>query len=691
MSNTTATNGWPSFPPSDDPLDVLVKLSRYFGSDPSIVLAGGGNTSCKIDDLLYVKASGTALATMTRDGFVKMDRAKLSELAEATLDEDPQTREAQCKEWINRARCEPEKGQRPSVEVLLHHLVPGRYVVHSHATIANALTCCTAGPSLAAEIFGDEIVWIPYVEPGFILARTLRRALEAYRTRTGREAPHAILMANHGLIIAGDDPAAIRAHTEQVLDKIAARLGRSWQTAWLGAASRASDAPSLVRRIAPALRALLADERAGPLKVVTFDDSDVALGLTGTEAGEAVACAGPLTPDQIVYCTSVPLWFKPVEGESEDALVARLRCAIEEHTRTRRFAPKVVLVQHVGLFAAGDDFATARTARDVYLDAIKVMAGAACLGGGPASVSYLTDSQRRFIEEWEFEAYRRKVASASAAARGRLKGKVAVVTGAAQGFGLEIAQGLAAEGAHVALADINEPGAAEAAEALGKAHGAGRAIGIRVDVTDRTSIAACVDHVVRTYGGFDLFVSNAGVLRAESVKTQPEKDFDFVTRVNYKGYFLCVQEAASILAMQHRASPAYWSDIIQINSKSGLVGSSRNAAYAGSKFGGIGLTQSFALELVDDGIKVNAICPGNFFDGPLWSDPENGLFVQYLRAGKVPGAKTIDDVRRAYEAKIPMGRGCTTADVMKAILYLIEQQYETGQALPVTGGQVMLS
>ena len=121
---------------------------------------------------------------------------------------------------------------------------------------------------------------------------------------------------------------------------------------------------------------------------------------------------------------------------------------------------------------------------------------------------------------------------------------------------------------------------------------------------------------------------------------------------------------------QHRANPAYWSDIIQINSKSGLAGSKKNFAYAGSKFGGIGLTQSFALELVDDGIKVNAVCPGNFLDGPLWSDPEKGLFVQYLQAGKVPGAKTIADVKHAYEAKVPMGRGCTTADVLKAILYL---------------------
>ena len=148
-----------------------------------------------------------------------------------------------------------------------------------------------------------------------------------------------------------------------------------------------------------------------------------------------------------------------------------------------------------------------------------------------------------------------------------------------------------------------------------------------------------------------MFISNAGVLRAESVKTQSENDFDFVTDVNYKGYFLCVKAAAPVLATQHRANPAYWSDIIQINSKSGLVGSKKNFAYAGSKFGGIGLTQSFALELVDDGIKVNAVCPGNFLDGPLWSDPEKGLFVQYLRTGKVPGAKTIADVKACLRSE----------------------------------------
>jgi sorbitol-6-phosphate 2-dehydrogenase len=274
---------------------------------------------------------------------------------------------------------------------------------------------------------------------------------------------------------------------------------------------------------------------------------------------------------------------------------------------------------------------------------------------------------------------------------GRVAGKVAVVTGAAQGFGLEISKHLVASGAHVVLLDMNQAGAASAAQELCSQFGAGCAIGLAANVTDPASMAAAMHETVKAFGGFDVFIANAGVLKAGSVKTQNPVDFDFVTAVNYKGYFLCVQKAAPILAIQHLAKPGYWSDIIQINSKSGLAGSNKNGAYAGSKFGGIGLTQSFAMELVEDNIKVNSICPGNFFDGPLWSDPRNGLFVQYLSTGKVPGAKTVEDVKKFYEAKVPMRRGCAAIDVMKAIFYLMEQQYETGQAVPVTGGQVMLS
>jgi NAD(P)-dependent dehydrogenase (short-subunit alcohol dehydrogenase family) len=268
--------------------------------------------------------------------------------------------------------------------------------------------------------------------------------------------------------------------------------------------------------------------------------------------------------------------------------------------------------------------------------------------------------------------------------------KIALVTGAAQGFGLGLAEALAAEGANVVLADLNAAQARVRAEELGRRFGAERVLALAVDVTDEASVARLVDDTVLAFGGLDLFVSNAGVLRAGSLEETDLGTFEFVNRVNYTAYFLGCRHAARPMKIQHRYAPELWTDIIQVNSKSGLEGSRRNFAYAGSKFGGIGLTQSFALELVEHNIKVNAVCPGNLFDGPLWSDPQTGLFVQYLKAGKVPGAKTVEEVRRWYEDRVPMRRGCTTRDVARAVFYLLEQEYETGQALPVTGGQVML-
>ena len=169
----------------------------------------------------------------------------------------------------------------------------------------------------------------------------------------------------------------------------------------------------------------------------------------------------------------------------------------------------------------------------------------------------------------------------------------------------------------------------------------------------------------------------------------PEK-FDLVTRINYHGFFYCAKAVAPVLKAQTRYDEERYGDIIQINSKSGLEGSKANFAYAGSKFGGLGLVQSFAMELAPFRIKVNGICPGNFLDGPLWSDPVKGLYVQYLNAGKVPGAKTVDDVREYYLSKVPMHKGCTPKDVTKGVLYLVDQTGETGQALPITGGQIML-
>jgi NAD(P)-dependent dehydrogenase (short-subunit alcohol dehydrogenase family) len=288
------------------------------------------------------------------------------------------------------------------------------------------------------------------------------------------------------------------------------------------------------------------------------------------------------------------------------------------------------------------------------------------------------------LSRWEKTAAEH-VKSRAKGAPGRLSGRVAIVTGGAQGFGLGLAQELYREGASVLLADLNEPLAKEAALSLGE-----RAFAAKADVSDEGSVAAMVAACVERFSGLDLFVSNAGILRAGGLDEMELRDFELVTRVNYTAFFLCVKYAARIMKAQHAADPDWMGDIIQINSKSGLSGSSRNFAYAGGKFGGVGLVQSFAMELIGDGIKVNAVCPGNYYDGPLWSDPEKGLFVQYLRAGKVPGAKTVEDVKNSYLSKSLIRRGCTPRDVAKAVLYAVEQTFETGQAIPVTGGQVML-
>lgn len=676
---------WPVFTKSDTPLEALVKLSRFYGADPEFVLAGGGNTSVKVGNRLFVKGSGHALATISPEGFVEMDRLQLESLLHSSLSSNRLKREAEFKAATLAARIHPEKRQRPSVEALLHHLMPGRYVVHTHSTLVNMVTCCVKGPELARQL-AAEVVWVPEVDPGYILSRTLWQALADYQKATGRSCPRAVLMQNHGLVISGDTPAQIRRHTDWLVRTLRQRLAAVGKAPPFGrvAGSEPAAARNLIQTIGPALRGLLA---AGDnLKVVTFSDTPEVMDLVGGAQGKAVATAGPLTPDQIVYCKSFPLWFEPAAGAPATALVEQLRRAIQQHTRKTRSAPHVVLVKGLGLFAAGDDLTAAETVRQVYTDAIKVMAGARRLGG----IRYMNPGLRKFIEDWEVESYRKTV-SAAGQAVGRAAGKVIVVTGAAQGFGLEISQDLAAQGASVVLTDVNAAGAVAAAAQINARLGKPRALGLPINVTSGASVAEAIYQIVRVFGGLDVFISNAGVLKAGSVKTLPEKEFDFVTAVNYKGYFLCVQKAAPILAIQHLTRKEYTSDIIQINSKSGLQGSNRNGAYAGSKFGGVGLTQSFALELIEDGIKVNAICPGNFFDGPLWSDPQNGLFAQYLRSGKVPGARTIADVKRFYEAKVPMNRGCTTADVVKAIYYLIEQKYETGQALPVTGGQVMLS
>ena len=266
----------------------------------------------------------------------------------------------------------------------------------------------------------------------------------------------------------------------------------------------------------------------------------------------------------------------------------------------------------------------------------------------------------------------------------RLQGKVAIVTGGAQGLGRAICERLAFEGCVVAVADLNGQGAEETAAAIAAATGA-RVVGAKVDVTREAEVEALFVGAEREFGRVDVVVSNAGVLIAEPIAEADAEKWRAVMTVNLFGYFLVTKHACRAMIKQRSGS------IIQINSKSGKKGSAANSAYAASKFGGVGHTQSVALEMAKHNVRCNAICPGNLLDSPLWTDADKGLFAQYLRAGKVPGANDVADGRAAYVAQVPMKRGCSYDDVCNAVTVLASDasSYITGIALSVTGGQEM--
>lgn len=652
-------------------IQQLIEISQFYGKQKDFVIAGGGNTSYKDENHIYVKASGHSLATIGEDGFVQLERKALQEIAEKTYSEDVMERENQIKNDLLKARVYPEKGQRPSVETSLHDLLGYRFVVHTHSTKVNGMMCSVNAERLTTALFGDTVVYVPYVDPGYVLYKEVETRIHAYRSRVGVE-PKIILLQNHGIFVAADTTAEIRELYNQVIAKLDAAIGEI-------DALVSFPVDPVAAKVVPAIRMMLSENGLKTLKVVNNSYFERFL----SSESEFRKIALPFIPDGIVYCNSSFIYAE-YSGDVK-GLLRDLFEKIKTYTTTQPKTPKIICIKGIGCILASDNAQGVATLEDVMMDTCLVSLYSEKFGGQ----SPMTPEQVQFIDTWEVEQYRSTIAMGTTA--GRVDKKIAVVTGGAQGFGAGIVENLMANGANVVIADLNEELGKKFAELLNGGKGKNKAWFVKADVADAASVENLIFQTVCEFGGLDLFISNAGILRAGGLDEMTPETFELMTKVNYSAYFLCAKYASAVMKLQNKFKPNHFTDIIQINSKSGLKGSNRNFAYAGGKFGGIGLTQSFALELMPSKIKVNSVCPGNFFDGPLWADPENGLFVQYLRAGKVPDAKTIDDVKRFYEAQVPAGRGCTPLDVMRAVYYIIEQEYETGQAVPVTGGQNMLN
>ena len=649
-------------------IQQLIDISRKYGSDSRFVIAGGGNTSYKTDDKIWVKASGSSLATITEEGFAVLDRAKLNLMSEKTYSEVAAEREEEVKNDLADATL--TKGKRPSVETSMHNAILYPFVIHLHPTLVNGLMCANNAEQRLFELFGEKNVYIPYTDPGYVLFKKVEDAIKNYRARFNEE-PKVIWLQNHGIFVAADTTAEV----EAIYSSIISTLENA-----ITVPVPQGDRPfcTCTELLLPGLRMMLSAEGLKTLKV----RKNMLIKTIYDSLEEQKAVIRPFTPDAIVYCKSNYIFFNDEEPE---AVLAEAAKAIPAFKEKFGYLPKVLLIKGIGLVAVGDNARQCDIILDVFEDAMQIAWLSKSFGGAHP----MSQEQIDFIDNWEVENYRRSVAAGATA--GRAENKTIVVTGAAQGFGEGIAQCLLLEGANIVVADLNETIGLATVERFNALAKSNRAIFVKTNVADIPSIENLVHITIANFGAIDTFISNAGVLRAGGLEDMTPEDFEFVTKINYNAFFYCTKVVSRVMKLQTRYAPGYYADIIQINSKSGLRGSKANFAYAGGKFGGIGLVQSFALELAANNIKVNAICPGNFYEGPLWSDPDNGLFVQYLRAGKVPGAQTIDDVKAFYLAQVPMRKGCSPEDVTKGALYLMEQCGETGQALPITGGQVMIN
>ena len=649
-------------------IQQLIEISRFYGQDSRFVIAGGGNTSYKNAGQLWVKASGSSLATITEEGFAVLDRAKLNRMSDKTYSNHAAEREEQVKNDLAEATL--SKGKRPSVETSMHNAIDFAFVVHLHPTAVNGLMCARHAESDLKKLFGAQALFIEYTDPGYVLFKKVEDAIKAFRAQDGAE-PAVIWLQNHGIFVGANTIDEIKV----LYTKIGDTLDKAVQ---LPVPTEERDTCSCTELIVPGIRMMLSGDGLKTLKV----RKNALIKYFYDSVENQAEIAMPFTPDASVYCKSNYIFLNDEEPE---ALLAEAAKAIPAYTRQYGYQPKVLLIKGVGIVAVGDNAAQCDIILDVFEDAMKIAYTALSFGGAHP----MTQTQVDFIDNWEVENYRRSVMAGGAT--GRAENKTIIVTGAAQGFGEGIARCLLLEGSNIVVADMNETvGLATVAHfnTLAKSN---RAIFVKTNVSEVKSLENLIHQTVCNFGAIDAFISNAGVLRAGGLEDMTPEDFDFVTRINYNAYFYCAKVVSRVMKLQTSYSTGYYADIIQINSKSGLRGSKANFAYAGGKFGGIGLTQSFALELAPFRIKVNSICPGNFYDGPLWSDPVNGLFVQYLKAGKVPGANTVEDVKDFYLAQVPMRKGCSPEDVTKGALYLMEQCGETGQALPITGGQVMLS
>jgi rhamnulose-1-phosphate aldolase/alcohol dehydrogenase len=689
-----------------DDLALRVYTSRLIGQDPDLVMHGGGNTSVKIDKedvvgervaAICVKGSGWDLDSIEPQGLpaMRLDGLRRLRRLDSLSDE----------EMVNQQRIHlfEATAPNPSVETLLHAFLPQRFIDHTHADAILALTNQPDGAALVREALGDDVIVVPYVMPGFALAKLAAEHFERAPRARG------MVLLKHGLFSFAEDARTSYEATIEMVDRaerfLAARAARRGGAASSGAAStgavngRGADAEQVAAareaaaRVAPVVRGLLASPTPGadqPYRRVVLEHraSQEILALLAAPECERLAGTGPLTPDHVIRTKATAVFVRDPKLDDEAALREQLAAAIDAF-RSRYDAyfaaqvaakgvertkldpdPRVLLIPGVGILCAGKTRKDAAIAADIAEHTLRMKSAAEAIG----RYEPLDDADLFDMEYWSLEQ-----AKLGKEAEKPLSRQVALVTGAAGAIGVGIALELARAGAHVVLTDIDEAGLEAARQKVVKLSGNLGCAAVRMDATDEASVDAAFAYACRTFGGIDLVVPNAGIAHVSALADTRAGDFRRVLDVNLTGYFLTMRAAARVMRTQGTGGN------IVINASKNVFGPGADfGAYSASKAAGHQLGKVAAIELAPAGIRVNMInADAVFAEGDTPSGLWREIGADRARSKGIDPAKLEDH----YRERNLLHARISGAHVGRAVVFFASNQTPTtGATLPVDGG-----
>ena len=655
------------------PLDALVERSRRIGAQARLGLFGGGNTSIKCrqpdlfgrpQDVLWVKGSGADLRGCEPKHFSPLPLAPLRRLTARSM-----MRDEEMVRFLERCLLDP-KAPRPSIETLLHAFIPDCSVDHTHADAILALANTRQGRRLAREVLGPRLLWIPYLQPGFQLSRYV---YDAYREQP---AAHGAVLEQHGLITWGPNGRTSYRRTLEAVTRAERHVAqrrrrRSWSV--VGSPMLPERARTrLLREWLPVMRRTISPRR--PLHLAVWDGPSVRAFVNAKRMPE-VARIGPATPDHMLRTKRLPLILPGPTADIERHLQRYAAAHARYFAAHRRPGqqmqdpfPRVILVPGVGMITSGKDATESAMAAKIYEHAIAIMQDASTVG------TYTSVSARDAfgVEYWPLELYKLSLAPPEA----ELARRIGLITGAAGGIGRAIAQRLVDLGASVVVTDLNRHAVEQLADALNHRAGRRRALGLAMDVTRARSIEAAFDQILRTFGGLDFLVSNAGVAHVSAIDRLALTDWERSFSVNATGHFLVSRAVVRLLQAQGMGGC-----MVFIASKNVLAPGKEFGAYSAAKAAEVQLARILAIENGEFGIRANIVNPDGVFEGSgLWDT------IKASRA-KTYGINP-DRLEAHYQNRNLLRARVMPNDVAEAVAFFVSARSAktTGCILTVDGG-----